>query len=225
MSQARDRARPENLPARCWSVIGVGGDRSCGELAEHTHCRNCPVFTAAGRELMEQPAPAGYLAEWTEFLAGARLRTATRSISTLVFRVASEWLAIDSAAIGEVATVRPAHRIAHRTSGVLVGLVNIRGQLLLQVSLHKLLHLEAPAPASTAQPRLVVIQREGASWVFGVDEVLGVQRFSTNDVSSVPVTVAQGMARVSRGLISLGERNVGFVDSDQLFALLRQAVG
>jgi chemotaxis-related protein WspD len=218
------RPIPTDLPPRCWAKIGVGGDRSCGELDEYTHCRNCPVFTAAGRELMEQKAPSGYLAEWTEFLAGARLRTATRTLSTLVFRLGSEWLAIDSATVGEVATIRRAHRIAHRTGGVLVGLVNIRGQLLLQVSLHELLHLRTDAGAK-AQPRLVVIHQNAASWVFQVDEVLGVQRFSSNDVSPVPVTVAQGMARVSRGLIALGDRNVGFVDSEQLFGLLRQAVG
>jgi chemotaxis-related protein WspD len=218
------RSIPVDLPPRCWSSIGVGGDRSCPELAEYTHCRNCPVFTLAGRQLMERPAPPGYLAEWTEFLADARLRTTTRSLSTLVFRISAEWLAVDAGIVGEVAAARPAHRIAHRTSGVLVGLVNIRGQLLLQVSLHKLLHLETPTTLKP-QPRLVVIHKGGASWVFQADEILGVQRFAATDVSPVPVTVAQGMARVSRGLISLGARNVGFVDSDQLFGLLRQAVG
>src|SRR5436189_1675930 len=123
------RPIPVGLPDRCWSVIGVavGGDRSCGELTEYIHCRNCPVFTIGGRALMEQTPPTGYLDEWKEFLADARLRQAERSISTLVFRIGAEWLAIDTTAIGEVAVVRPAHRIAHRSGGVLVGLVNIRG--------------------------------------------------------------------------------------------------
>lgn len=217
---------PANLPPRCWSVIGVslGGDRTCTALAEYIHCRNCPVFTAAGRGLMEQQPPAGYLDEWRTFLADARLRQTDRSISTLVFRIGSEWLAIPAGDIGEVAGLRPAHRIAHRTGGILVGLVNIRGQLLLQVSLHTLLHLEQNGNTAKTQ-RLVVIQKAGASWAFQVDDVLGVRRFSTNDIGPVPVTVAQGMARVSRGLMTLGEHSVGFVDSDQLFTLLRQAVG
>ncbi len=220
------RPIPTNLPPRCWSVIGVsqGGDRSCKELAEYTHCRNCPVFTIAGRALMEQAPPAGYLSEWKDFLADARLRQTERAISTLVFRIGSEWLAVEASAIGEVAAVRPAHRIAHRSGGVLIGLVNIRGQLLLQVSLHELLHLESEGHAEKSQ-RLVVIQRAGASWAFQVDDVLGVRRFSTNDIGPVPVTVAQGMARVSRGLMSLGTSTAGYVDSEQLFALLRQAVG
>ena len=56
-------------------------------------------------------------------------------------------------------------------------------------------------------------------------KVIGVRRFSTDDIGPVPVTVAQGMARVSRGLMKLGDKSVGYVDSDQLFTLLRQAVG
>lgn len=220
------RPVPTNLPPRCWSVIGVsqGGNQTCGELTEYIHCRNCPVFMMAGRTLMEQAPPPGYLAEWKDFLADARLRQTERSISTLVFRLGSEWLAIEASAIGEVAAVRPAHRIAHRSGGVLVGLVNIRGQLLLQVSLHSLLHLDRDDNAQKSQ-RLVVIQRAGASWAFQADDVLGVRRFSTDDIGPVPVTVAQGMARVSRGLMSLGASSAGFVDSDQLFTLLRQAVG
>jgi chemotaxis-related protein WspD len=215
---------PANLPARCWSVIGVdrGGDWTCSALEELVHCRNCPVFTAGGRALMEQAAPAGYLEEWQAFLADARLRQAERSISTLVVRLGSEWLAIDASAIGEVAALRPAHRIAHRSGGVLVGLVNIRGQLLLQASLHTLLHLQQEGGAGS---RLVVLQKDGASWAVQVDEVIGVRRFSTEDIGPVPVTVAQGMARVSRGLMTLRDHSVGYVDVDQLLALLRQAVG
>ena len=31
----------------CWNRIGVLGDGSCPRLAEHIHCRNCPVHAAA----------------------------------------------------------------------------------------------------------------------------------------------------------------------------------
>jgi chemotaxis-related protein WspD len=218
------RPIPTNVPPRCWSVIGVSGDRSCGELAEYTHCRNCPVFTMGGRALMEQPPPAGYLEDWKTFLADARLRQADRTISTLVFLLGTEWLAIETAAIGEVAAVRPPHRIAHRSRGVLVGLVNIRGQLMLQVSLHMLLQLERDATAAKTQ-RLIVIQQAGATWAFQADDVLGVRRFASSDIGPVPVTVAQGMARVSRGLMTVGPKTAGYIDTDQLFTLLRQAVG
>lgn len=213
-------------PARCWSVIGIGGDRSCPELESHVHCHNCPVFSNAGRQLMEGAAPSGYLEEWTEFLASARVRTSTRAMAALVFRIADEWLAIEATAIAEVAEIRPSRRIAHRSGGALVGLVNIRGQLLLQVNLHHLFHLGTPASADTrAPPRLVVLQRGEVSWVFRADEVLGIQRFATTDLGPIPVTVAHSVARVSKGLLTLGQRRVGHLDADGLFTLLRQVVG
>src|SRR3981081_1849213 len=44
----------------CWNRIGVHGDRSCAELQRHIHCRNCPVFAAAARALLDVPAPADF---------------------------------------------------------------------------------------------------------------------------------------------------------------------
>jgi chemotaxis-related protein WspD len=213
-------------PERCWSVIGVSGDRSCVELAKHIHCHNCPVFSATGRELMEVPAPPGYIESWTEFLAGARVRSSARSMAALVFRLGDEWLAIDATAVVEIAEVRPARRIAHRTGRALVGLVNIRGQLLLQVTLHHLLHIADPTGThDRTRPRLVVIQERDVSWVFHADEVLGVQRFASGDLGPVPLTVTHSVARVSKGLLTLGDRRVGHLDSEALFTLLRQEVG
>ena len=43
----------KHLPVRawnedaCWRRIGVAGDRTCPELAQHVHCRNCPVYAGA----------------------------------------------------------------------------------------------------------------------------------------------------------------------------------
>ena len=53
----------------CWNRIGVTGDRSCPELNTFVHCRNCPVFAAAARAFFDRPAPEGYLAEWSRWLA------------------------------------------------------------------------------------------------------------------------------------------------------------
>src|SRR5277367_2036940 len=55
----------------CWSKIGVAGDRSCPELKSFIHCRNCPVFATAARNFFDRPAPEGYLATWSRWLAGA----------------------------------------------------------------------------------------------------------------------------------------------------------
>src|SRR5215472_14146833 len=55
----------------CWNRIGISGDRSCPELEAHIHCRNCPVFASAARAFFDRPAPEGYLAEWTQWLASS----------------------------------------------------------------------------------------------------------------------------------------------------------
>jgi hypothetical protein len=56
----------------CWNRIGVRGDASCPELAEHAHCRNCPVFATAALALLDRELPAGYAAEWMGYIAAKR---------------------------------------------------------------------------------------------------------------------------------------------------------
>jgi chemotaxis-related protein WspD len=209
----------------CWRIIGVTGDATCPELKSVVHCRNCPVYTVAGRRLFERESPAGYVAEWTTFLAQAKVRQVARTLAVLVFRLGDEWLGLDAADIVEVAEARPLHRIPHRPGPVLGGLVNIRGQLLLFVSLHGLLRIEAVAGDARAVERHVVIQRGDESWVFRADEVQGIQRFAIGDLAPVPVTDAHGAASLSRGLLPFGDRRVGYLDGQSLFATLRKAVG
>jgi len=53
----------------CWNKIGVSGDGTCGELVKFVHCRNCPVYSAAGAMLLDREPPAGYRKRWTEHFA------------------------------------------------------------------------------------------------------------------------------------------------------------
>ena len=56
----------QELP--CWKTIGVEADRSCEQLQQHVHCRNCPTYRLAGRQLLNRPMPADYRAELTRRL-------------------------------------------------------------------------------------------------------------------------------------------------------------
>ena len=38
----------------CWREIGVSGDRTCPELVEHLHCRNCPTHAQIARKLLDR---------------------------------------------------------------------------------------------------------------------------------------------------------------------------
>ena len=210
----------------CWSRIGVSGDGSCPELARVVHCRNCEVYARAGRRMLDQAAPPGYLEYWATRLAAAEEAAAPDLLSTVVFRLADEHLALPTTAFVEAVDVRPIHRLPHRPAGALLGVVNIRGELQLCVSLAVLLSIE-PAAAGTAPhgtPRLAVIESTGERWVFPVDELRGVHRVARPTLMPPPATLAHDARAVTAALFELGTDRVALLDADLVFARLRRIV-
>ncbi len=233
------RRTPSSLEApmpECWRIIGVSGDRSCPELQAFIHCRNCPVLADAAREFFDREAPDGYLDSWQAILEEPAEPAEHADTSVLVFRVALEWLALPSAVLVEVTPSRTLHTVPHRAGTALAGLVNIRGQLQLCVSFHKILGLSG-GPAGGAQPtgepsegtpRLIVLERcepQGTErWVLGVDDVAGVHRVGRGDLRPVPSTVSQAAARCSSALFDWQGRTVALLDESRLFDALRDMV-
>jgi chemotaxis-related protein WspD len=200
--------------ADCWNHIGVRGDRSCPELAKVVHCHNCPVFAAAGRNFLNAPAPAGYLEEWTDRLAAPPEAAATDLQSVVIFRVGEEWLALPVEVLAEVTPWRQPHRVPHR-GGLLAGLVNLRGELHLCVRLAQLLGIRGD-PDEAAGRLLVVVWRQ-QRWVFPVDAVDQVQRFSRAGLTPAPATVARSHHRFSQGVFPWEGRSIGLLDPERLF--------
>ena len=214
----------------CWNHIGVSGDGTCLELAQVVHCRNCPVYAAGGRSLLEREPPVEYLHEWTQALAEEKDEdTAADTLSVLIFRLGSEWLALPTHVCQEMAEMRPIHTLPHRSGPVLLGLVNIRGVIRLCVSLGELLGLEPADDAGRKtnhqnQACLVVIARDSDHWVILVDELYGIQRFPLSAIRDAPVTVAKATPRLTRGVIDWQNKGVGYLDDAQLFLALRKDV-
>ena len=87
----------------CWNRIGIRGDKSCERLPEHVHCRNCPVYAAAAKRILDRlPPQAAVQAEDTT----AALAAQARLSSLLVFRLRNEWLGLPTKALDEVASTR-----------------------------------------------------------------------------------------------------------------------
>ncbi len=209
----------------CWNRIGVSGDRTCPELDKFIHCRNCPVFASAARAFFDRAAPADYLAEWTAVLSGPQESALcdADSVSLLIFRLHGDWLALSTRSVVEVTSVRTVHRIPHRTNAILAGLVNLRGQLHLCVSLHGLLDVATPAgpPTHGAASRMVVIAQNAELWVFAADEVLGVHRVPRNVLRGAPSTLANPSVSFSQAVFGWEGRSVGFLDEQRVFSGLR----
>jgi chemotaxis-related protein WspD len=226
----------------CWRRIGVGGDRSCPELETYIHCRNCPVLAEAARTFFDRAAPEGYLESWRQILEAPEITPDSDASSVLVFRLEHEWLALPTAVVVEVTNPRPLHRIPHRAGTVLEGLVNIRGQLQLCVSLRGLLGLDASGPTPTAPEaadgtasigglpttRMLVVERGGdrgtERWVFPVDEVAGVQRVARAALRTVPSTVSHAAGRSTLALFDWQGQRVGVLDDARVFDGLRERV-
>ncbi len=208
----------------CWNAIGVRGDRTCPRLAEAVHCRNCPVYADAGRALFNRSPPEGYAAEWADRLAAPEPPRAGETHPVVLFRVGEEWYALDVRVAVEVAPHRPVRRVPHQSDRVLAGLVNIRGELQLAVSLPHLLGTsDAPADAAgDVNARLLVIEQAGARWVLLVDAVEDLYYAPAEALTGLPATVAVGNRVFTRSVFAWGRHSVGYLDADRLFAALRR---
>ena len=220
-----------NLPSvseRCWNHIGVSGDRSCPELLELIHCRNCPVYAQAGRSLLEREIPASYLVEWTSSLAEEKTEPTAGTLSVVIFRLGREWLALPALLFQEITPITSVRTLPHRSNQIFQGLVNIRGELQLCVSLRDLLGIEQAAAHSTNQQvtyqRMVVVQSQKSSWVFPADEVYGVQSIRLDEIRNLPATLSNAKDTYTKGIITWQNHSVSYLDDELLFYTLNRRI-
>jgi len=217
------------MPDACWNIIGVRGDGSCPELARYIHCRNCPVYAQAALAVLDGDAPADYSQEWTTHVARAKRGADGETQTVVIFRIGPEWLALPVRAVTEVADLRPIHSLPHRRSDVVLGLANVRGELLVCVSLGQVLGLEGPAEVNReirrgAHPRLLVILHDNVRSACPVDEVHGVHRVRSRELKNVPTTVARATATYSKAILSWKGVSVGLLDDELLCYTLQRSV-
>ena len=158
------------------------GDASCPELVSTVHCRNCPTHSAAAAALLRRPLPVGYVADWTSHFArrqevedpahgiGHDLPPRRRMVG-----------AADLGLRGDRGDGRHPFATAPALRPVL-GLVNVRGELLICFSLTNLLGGDEPTQPTREKSgadrrRLLVVKRDGRRIAFPVDEVHGIHRY------------------------------------------------
>lgn len=217
----------ENEIYACWNEIGVHGDATCPELKRYVRCRNCPVYSSAGVKLLERAPPPGYRRDWSEHFARPKeLPMASRS-SVVLFRIGEEWMALPARAFKEVADWRPVHSLPHRRQGIVLGLANIRGELLVCISLGHLLHLQGLLPPDELRreyKRLLVADWDGKRIVFPVDEVRGIYRYDARELKEPPATLARSGRGYTQGIFHWQGNPVGLLGADLLFGSLDRSL-
>jgi chemotaxis-related protein WspD len=229
----------------CWNKIGVSGDASCSLLTTAIHCRNCAIYASAGRALLQRDAPSGYVEEWTQLLAQPLPQktptlqaeslalqkndaSAQNHSKVIMFRLEEEWFALPVWVIKEVTPICPIHTLPHRTNEILLGIVNICGEILIAVSLRNLLGLKPihrPKSVSSTKsslkpityPRMVVMNIQENRWVFTVDEISTVQSLGAEEFHDAPTVITKTPDTYTKKIIYFQDKKVNFLEQELLF--------
>ena len=229
MSTIDDKSAPAPTLVNCWNEIGVAGDQSCPKLAVHVHCRNCDVYASAAQRNLRRPVTDGYRDEWAAHFRQARQAGTRADSAVLVFRVGREWLALPAALIDSVAPQATPHRIPHRGSASLLGVVNVGGKLLPSISLAAMLGIDDSDTAKAAGrhtfARLVVMQWEDQAYALPVADLHGIVRYPTSAAAAPATTINKGLVRYLTGILSEAGMHIGLLDAaligHQMARLLR----
>jgi chemotaxis-related protein WspD len=229
-------AEDKSLLNDCWNRVGVFGDRTCQELLQSVHCRNCQVYSAAGRSLLERLPPGDYLQEWTAVLAetkrGAESSTLSadgtvvrsdQSLSVMIFRLSSELFALPVGVFLEVSSPFVVHSVPRRSNTLFLGMVNIRGEIMLAASLTTLLGLATTRTSGSSHQgvgRMAVAGTPEGKWVFPIDEIYGIYLFNRDDVKSPSVVISHADESYTRGVFQWQNRSVALLDPDRIFSAL-----
>jgi len=113
---------------------------------------------------------------------------------------------------------------------VVLGVTNVRGELLVCVSLSHMLSLEKTTESTQGQQqpihrRLLVLHGESSRTVFPVDEVHGIHRFHPRELQKVPATVAKATATYTTAILSWHNKSVGLLDDQLLLYTLHRSLG
>ena len=214
----------------CWNRIGVWSPEkaSCPELQQVVHCRNCSQYSAAGRRMLERPVPEDYRQEWTERFTDNAQAIETQKQSILLFRLGDEWLGLNSRFVNEITRMRTIHSLPHRGNTLVKGLVNIRGELRICVSIGRTLGLdkarEEHASDHEIHERMILVEKDQGSFVFPVSEVHGIHHYAINELKPVPATVANSKNGFSTNMLHWQNCHVGILDHELLFYALAKGL-
>ena len=114
-------------------------------------------------------------------------------------------------------------RRAHRRGKILLGLTTVRGEIQLCVSLHELLH-EKRDETQRATQRFVVAGDGERSWVFPVDDLLGLSVVAGGSLQRPPATLAHSFGAYVAGVFEEASRSIGVLDHELLFRGLERGV-
>jgi len=206
----------------CWNRIGVwrNGEERCEKLDQFTHCHNCDVYSNAGRSLLDRAIPDNYGNEWADILAEEVTPKSSELQSVVIFRLGAEWLALPVNLINEITLLRKIYELPHNRNKNLRGMVNIRGGLVICMSLGYLLGIDKPEEhlldEEHAINRLIMIRESNGFVVFPVSEIDGIAHYDASSLKTPPDTVRNAKFNFIKGVFTARDKNIGCIDETAL---------
>lgn len=214
----------------CWNQIGVWGDKStiCPKLTDVIHCRNCEIYSKAGRTVLERRLPEEYEAKWAKVYSENKKEKNSGTESVTIFRLGNEWLALPTNIIDEISDISPIHSIPHQRTPILRGLMNLRGQMSICISLGQLLDIskfeerENHDIRNRTYERMIAVNHNESSFVFLVSEVKSTHRYHPNELKEPPSTLSHAKGTFTKGILPWKELDVACLDAELLFYTLEK---
>ncbi len=194
-----------------------GPANSASEVASGAH-------DAAILRLLDRPVSTTDLAAGAEWAARPAIANEGPMVGLLLFGLGEETAALPAKLLRRVTPWARTAPIPHRTTTVMRGMCNIRGELILSADLHGLLGLQTP-PNRSAPPegtsdtrRMVVIGPQDAPWTFEVDRLVGIERTPVSSIKQPPVTIEYALAAYSTGIAEIHGQMVTVLDGERILA-------
>jgi chemotaxis-related protein WspD len=208
----------------CWNKVGVWGNKTtrCPKLKDVIHCRNCEIYSIAGRTVLERKIPDKYEEKWAAVYSKSKKEKISGTESITIFRLGSEWMALPTKIIEEITDVKEVHSLPHQRSSILKGLMNLRGQMSICVSLGQLLEIEKyqnknQDVRNRTYERIIAINHNNSSFVFLVSEVKSTYRLHPNELKEPHSMLALAKGTFTKGILSWQGQDVAYLDAELLF--------
>lgn len=181
-----------------------------------------PESLGAILRLLDRPVSDADMAAGAEGAARSVERRSLDSFGVLLFRLSEETLAVPARLLRLTTPYTAPAPIPGRSSGILRGLCNIRGELVLCADLRRMLGLKEGGSSSSDEEggedtrRMVVIGPADASWVFAVDGLIGVERVDGGALQAPPMTVEHAIGAFVLGLAEIDGAQVTVLDGERI---------
>jgi len=170
-------------------------------------------------DLLARPLFEDIRDENTRLVSKCRQSGVLDTTSVFIFRIGREWMALPTHRVRRVVHGAQPHTIPHR-SETLLGLISVQGELVLCVSLSRLLKIEAHQDLARMPDKpgnFLVANGEAGPVAFPVDESQGVFRFSKSQLRAVPSTLTECTSRFTAAVLPWKDQAVGCLDDELLF--------